>query len=145
LNQPYVVDAYIDQTDWSMAKVGNKVNVTFTLLPNQSFPAAVTTVYPELVSSNNSSLVHIVVRLDQSISQDLPAGTGATVDVIGGEARGVVLVPVGAIHKTDAGTYAVTTIQNGKQVEQNVELGLQNETYAEVKSGLEAGTLVVTN
>jgi multidrug efflux pump subunit AcrA (membrane-fusion protein) len=145
LNQPYVVDAYIDQTDWSMAKVGNKVNVTFTLLPDQSFPAAVTTVYPELVSSNNSSLVHVVVRLDQSISQDLPAGTGATVDVIGGEAQDVVLVPVGAIHKTDGGTYAVTTIQNGKQVEQNVELGLQNETYAEVKSGLETGTLVVTN
>jgi multidrug efflux pump subunit AcrA (membrane-fusion protein) len=89
--------------------------------------------------------VHVVVRLDQSISQDLPAGTGATVDVIGGEAQDVVLVPVGAIHKTDGGTYAVTTIQNGKQVEQNVELGLQNETYAEVKSGLETGTLVVTN
>jgi len=144
LNQPYVVDAYIDQTDWSMAKVGNKVNVTFTLLPEQSFPATVTTVYPELVSSNNSSLVHILVRLDQSISQDLPAGTGATVVVVGGEAQDVVLVPVGAIHKIDNGTYAVTTLQNGKQVEQEVELGLQNDTYAEVKSGLEAGTLVVT-
>jgi len=145
LNQPYVVDAYLDQTDWDMAKVGNKVNVTFALLSEQPFPATVTTVYPELVSSNNSSLIHILVQLDQSISQDLPAGTGATVEVVGGEAQDVVLVPVGAIHKTDSGKSAVTLLQNGKQVEQEVELGLQNETYAEVKSGLEAGTLVVTN
>jgi HlyD family secretion protein len=145
LNQPYVVDAYLDQTDWDTAKVGNKVNVTFTLLPEQAFPAAVTTVYPALVSSNNSSLVHILVQLDQSISQDLPAGTGASVDVVGGEAQDVVLVPVGAIHKMNNGKYAVTILQNGKQVEQGVQLGLQNETYAEVKSGLEAGTLVVTH
>jgi len=137
------VDAYIDQSDWGVAKVGNKVNVTFNLLTNQTFPGTVTTVYPELVSSNNSSLVHILVQLDQSISQDLPAGTGASVAVVGGEANNVVLVPVNAIHKTESGKYAVTVIQNGKQSEQEVEIGLQNETYAEIKSGLEAGAIVV--
>ena len=100
-------------------------------------------VYPELVSSFNSSLVHIVVQLDQSISQDLPAGTGATLSVVGGEANNVVLVPVSAIHKTDAG-YAVTVIQNGQQVERAVEIGIQNETYVEIKSGLDAGETVVT-
>jgi len=143
LSQPYIVDAYIDQSDWGVAKVGNKVNVTFNLLTNQTFPGTVTTVYPELVSSNNSSLVHILVQLDQSISQDLPAGTGASVAVVGGEANNVVLVPVNAIHKTESGKYAVTVIQNGKQSEQEVEIGLQNETYAEIKSGLEAGAIVV--
>lgn len=143
LNQPYVVDAYLDETDWSSARVGNKVTVTFDLLPDQTFPGTVTTVYPELVDSGNSSLVHIVVQLDQSISQNLPAGTGASLSVVGGEANGVVMVPVNAVHKTEGG-YAVTVIQNGQQTERNVEIGIQNETYVEIKSGLDAGETVMT-
>lgn len=144
LSQPYTVDAYLDEADWGMAKVGNKVNVTFDLLPEQTFPGTVTLVYPELSPSFESSLVHLVVQLDQSLSQNLPAGTGATVEVVGGEARGVILVPVGAIQKTESGGYVVHVIQNGQQVEQEVQLGLQGDSYAEIKSGLEAGEVVVT-
>jgi HlyD family secretion protein len=66
------------------------------------------------------------------------------VEVVGGEAKGVVLVPVGAIHEAADGRTAVTVVQNGTQSERQVELGLQNESYAVVKSGLEAGETVVT-
>ena len=96
LSQPYTLDVYLDEADWSMAQVGNKVNVTFDLLPEQTYPGTVTLVYPELSPSFETSLVHLIVQLDQSISQDLPAGTGVTVDVVGGEATGALLVPVDA-------------------------------------------------
>ncbi len=144
LSQPYMLDVYLDEADWGTAQIGNKVNVTFDLLGEQTFPGTVTLVYPELSESFESSLVHITVQLDQRISQDLPAGTGADVEVIGGEAQGVVLVPVDALHKTEDGKSVVTAIQNGQQVEREIEIGLQNDTYAEVKSGLEAGEIVVT-
>jgi RND family efflux transporter MFP subunit len=144
LGQPYTLEVYLDETDWDKAQVGNKVNVTFDLLPEQMYPGTVTLVYPELSASFQSSLVHLVVKLDQRISQDLPAGTEATVGVVGGEAQRVLLIPVGAIHKTEDGRHVVTVIQNGAQIEREVELGLQNETYAEVKSGLAAGEVVVT-
>lgn len=144
LSQPYTLDIYLDEADWNMAQAGNKVNVTFDLLDEQTFPGTVTLVYPELSESWESSLVHLTVQLDQRISQDLPAGTGTDAEVIGGEAKGVVLVPVDALHKTEAGGYIVTVIQNGQQVEREVEIGLQNDTYAEVKSGLEAREVVVT-
>jgi RND family efflux transporter MFP subunit len=144
LSQPYTVEAYLDETDWDKAQVGNEVTVTFDLLPEQTYSGTVTLIYAELSESFESSLVQLVVQLDQSISQDLPAGTGATIDVVGGEAKGVVLVPVEAIQKTEDGRTVVTVIQNGVQSERDVELGLQNETYAEVKSGLEAGEVVVT-
>jgi len=144
LNQPYTLDAYLDEADWNMAQVGNPVNVTFDLLPELSFPGTVTLVYPELDPSFESSLVHFIVQLDKSISQDIPAGTGVTVDVVGGEAKGVVLVPVGAIHANDSGGQVVTVIQNGQQVKREIELGLKNDSYAEVKSGLASGEIVVT-
>ncbi len=63
--------------------------------------------------------------------------------VIGGEAQGVLLVPVSALHETD-GKYAVDVIQNGQTVRQEIQIGLKNDTYAEVKAGLEAGAVVVT-
>jgi len=143
LNQPYVLDANLDESDWSMAQVGNKVNVTFDLLPQKTFAGTVTMVYPELDTSSDSPFVRIVAQLDQSISQNLPMGTGASVDVVGGEANGVLLVPVNAIHKIEGGKYAVYIIQDRQQVEQEVEIGLKNESYAEVKSGLEAGEIVM--
>ena len=144
LSQPYTVEAYLDETDWDMAQVGNQVAVTFDLLPEQSYPGTVTLIYPELSESFESSLVHLVVQLDQSISQELPAGTGATIDVVGGEAKGVVLVPVEAIQKTEDGGTVVSILQNGHQSQRDVEIGLENESYAEVKFGLEAGEIVVT-
>jgi multidrug efflux pump subunit AcrA (membrane-fusion protein) len=142
LSQPYTVDAYIDEADWKMASVRNKVNVTFDLLPEQTYAGTVTLVYPELSESFESSLIHLIVQLDSSISQELPAGTGATIDVVGGEAKGVVLVSVAAIHKGDNGKSYVTVLQNGKRIEREVQVGLRNDTYAEIKSGLEAGEIV---
>ena len=144
LSQPYTLDAYLDEADWGMAQVGNHVNVTFDLLPEQTYTGTVTLVYPELSSSFEASLVHIVVQLDKSINQDLPIGTEATVEVVGGEAQGALLIPVGAVHEKGGGKYSVIVLQNGQQVEREIEIGLQNDTYAEVKSGLEAGETVVT-
>lgn len=145
LSQPYTLDVYLDEADWEMAQVGNKVNVTFDLLPENSYSGTVTLVYPELNPSFETSLVHLIVQMDQAISQDLPAGTGVTVEVIGGEARGAVLIPVDAIRKDEEGQVFVNVLQNGEQVVRQVEIGLQNETYAEVKSGLQTGEIVITD
>jgi RND family efflux transporter MFP subunit len=144
LSQPYTIDTYIEESDWAMANVSNKVNVTFDLLPDQVFAGTVTMVYPELSPSFETSLVHLIVQLDSSISQDLPAGTGATVDVVGGEAKGVLIVSVDAVHKGDDGKSYITVLQNGQPLEREVQVGLQNDTYAEIRSGLEAGEIVVT-
>jgi HlyD family secretion protein len=144
LSQPYTLDAYLDGTDWSMAQVGNKVDITFKLLPDKIYPGTVTLVYPELVSSFETSVVHLTIQLDRSLSQDLPAGTGATVEVIGGEVKNALLVSASAIHKGDDGMYYVTVVQNGQKLEREVTVGLQNDTYAEIKSGLKAGDTVVT-
>jgi len=144
LNQPYALDGSLDQTDWMAAKVGNKVNVTFDLLPGKTFPATVTTVYPVLDTSGDAPLVHVVVQLDQSISQNLPAGTGASLEVIGGEADNAVMVPTNAVHKNSNGGYEVVVIQNGQRIKKQVEVGLQGTAYVEIKSGLNVGEIVAT-
>jgi HlyD family secretion protein len=142
LDQPYTLDAYISENDWSSAKLGNDVDVTFNLLPDKSFPGIVTVVYPNLDTSSEEPLIHILVQLDQSISQVLPAGTGASLTVVGGEANNAILLPTNMVHQTSAGTYEVFVLQNGQKIKKQVEVGLRGTAYVEIKSGLNAGEIV---
>jgi HlyD family secretion protein len=144
-DQPYVIDASLDETDWDKAKVGFDATVTFDLLPNDTYSGKIVQVYPKLDDSSGTSMVHILVQLDQTVNVDLPVGSSASVDVTGGEALGVVLVPISALQEIEDGTYMVYLMKNGTPVEQTVEIGLQDILYAEVKSGLQRGDVVVTD
>jgi HlyD family secretion protein len=145
LNQPYTLDVYLDETDWDKAKVGYAATVTFDLLPDEIYSATVIQVYPMLDDSSDTSMVHILVGLAEALDVDLPVGSTASVDVVGGEALDVVLVPVTALKEVEAGQYLVYLMKNGVPVEQIVEIGLQDLLYAEVKSGLKTGDVVLTD
>ena len=143
-DQPYVIDAWLDEIDWDKANVGFEATVTFDLLPDNNYSGKIVQVFPKLDDSSGTSMVHILVQLDQTVNVDLPVGLSASVDVTGGEALGVVLVPVSALRENEEGTYVVYLMKDGTPVEQNVEIGLQDILYAEVRSGLQSGDVVVT-
>jgi HlyD family secretion protein len=145
MDQPYRFDVSLDETDWDTAKVGYAATVTFDLLPEKNYTGTVTQVYPALDDSSDTSMIHILVQLDHSIPVDLPAGSTASVDVTGGEALGVVRVPISALKEVGSDKYIVYLMKNGKPVEQEVEIGIQDILYAEVKSGLKAGDVVLTD
>jgi RND family efflux transporter MFP subunit len=144
LNQPYTIDAYFDAEDWENVQVGYETEVIFDILPDDTFTGTVTAVYPTLDTSSNSSLVHAVARLNEAIDSNLPSGASAAIDVIGGRAENVVLVPVEALRETSPGEYAVLVMENGKPRLRVIEVGLKDLLYAEVKSGLEVGEVVTT-
>ncbi len=145
LSQPYVIDASLDETDWDKAKVGFTTMVTFDLLPNNNYSGKIVQVYPKLDDSSGTSMVHILVQLDNPIDKDLPVGSTASVDVTGGEALDALLVPTSALKEVESGKYIVYLMKNGQPVGQGVEIGLQNILYAEVKSGLQRGDVVLTD
>lgn len=145
LHQPYSVDAYLDAEDWGQVKVGYEIEVTFDIIPDQVFSGIVTGVYPTLdTTSSNSALVHITARLNDSLPYELPAGSAASVDVIGGRAENAVLVPIEALHEFGDGKYALFVMEDSKLRLRTVEVGLQDLTKAEIISGLNAGDVVTT-
>ncbi|OGO41438.1 MAG: hypothetical protein A2W36_01255, partial [Chloroflexi bacterium RBG_16_58_14] len=144
-DQPYSLDAYLDAEDWGQVRVGYEVEVSFDIIPGQTFTGTVTGVYPTLdTSSFTSTLVHITARLNETIPYELPAGSSAAVDVIGGRAENAVLVPVEALHEIDDGKYALFVMENGKLRLRVVEVGLQDLRKAEILSGLDTGDVVTT-
>ena len=145
LDQPYSLDAYLDAEDWGQVKVGYEVDVIFDILPDQVFTGTVTAVDPTLdTASSNSALIHMTARLNESIAYDLPAGSAASVDVIGGQTENAVLVPVEALHEIGEGQYTLFVMENGTLRLHLVEVGLQDLTKAEIVSGVDAGDVVTT-
>jgi HlyD family secretion protein len=144
LDQPYQLEVYLDESDWGNIKPGYPVEVTFDLLPEKVFTGTVLSVDPGLMSTNGSAYIHAYVKLDAAIDMDLPLGTGASVDVIGGQADNALLIPVEALHEIADGKYAVFVLVDGEPKMRMVEIGIRDLIYAEVKSGLAEGDVVTT-
>ncbi len=143
LSQPYI-QIFLDPTDWSIAKVGKDAEVTFDTLPDSKFTGKVTQVDPGLFASGNTSVIRAMVKLDVSQNEfDLPLGSTAAVDVIGGRADNALLVPIEALHPA-GGQFTVFVIQNGNPTLRVVQVGIQDQVSAEIISGLQAGDIVTT-
>lgn len=146
LSQPEL-EVFLDEEDMASVSVGQETEVSLDALPNQTFKGKVMQVDPGLVTEGNVAVVRAVVQLDAASfnkPQGLPTGLNATVDVIGGRATGAVLVPVEALREIGAKEYGVFVMENGKLAFRSVEVGLMDLTYAEIKSGLQAGETVST-
>src|SRR5204863_1777952 len=135
-------DAYFVTAEWLNVKPGYEANITFDAVPGQSFKGKVAVVYPTRDTSSNSALVHVTVKLTETLESALPIGATAAVDVISGQANNAVLIPTEALHQTDPGKYAVFVKTTGKIRLRVIEVGLQDAVYAEVKSGLQVGDVV---
>ena len=143
LDQAYL-EVFLDETDWANIKVRYPVEAIFDILPEKTFNGEVVQVDPGLYTSGNTSVIRALVKLDTSQSFNLPLGTSAAVDVIGGRAENAVLIPVEALRETSPGAYAVFVVEDDKPRLRVIEVGIQDLLYAEVKSGLEAGEIVTT-
>jgi multidrug efflux pump subunit AcrA (membrane-fusion protein) len=143
LSQPYI-QVYLDPSDWENAKVGKDAEVTFDALPDSKFTGKVSEVDPGLYTSGNTSVIRAFIQLDvPEKGFDLPLGSAASVDVIGGRADNALLVPIEALHPA-GDQFTVFVMENGKPVLHVVEVGIQDQVSAEIKSGLQAGDVVTT-
>jgi HlyD family secretion protein len=139
------IQFYMDASDWTNVKVGYVVSVSFDSLPNQTFSGKVTEVMPGLVSTQGSTMIEGIAQLDDSVADiGLPVGVDAGIDVISGQAKNAVLVPVEALHELPDGSYTVFIMKNGTPTLTVVEVGLQSDTFAEIASGVAVGDVVTT-
>ena len=102
---------------------------------------------PSLVTIQGGSTIRGLVKLDESSSADLerlPIGLNAAVDVVGGRAEGVPIIPFEALRELEPGEFAVFVMQDGELKLRIVEVGLRDFSFAEILSGLQVGELVTT-
>ncbi len=146
LSQPYL-EIFLDETDVASIALNYEVEVIFDALPDQVFTGRVTHVDPSLYRSGMASAIRSLAKLDEidsTVIDDMLVGMSASVDVIAGRAEGVALVPVEALRELSPGEYAVLVMEGDELKLRTVEVGINDLTYAEIKSGLEIGEVVST-
>ena len=129
----------VDENDILSLELGQETNVTVSSVSEDTLTGVVT----EIDKTASDGAYTAVITLDR-IEGMLP-GMSASVDVKIQGVENAVLVPADAVHYTSTGAYVYTsydeqTQEYGGRVD--IVVGLANDDYVEVVSGLQAGDVV---
>lgn len=145
LDEP-LVRFFVEESDLGKLAVGYPVQVTFEAAPDLPVSGAVLRIDPALVSVDGSPAVQAWASLDAPEGVlTLVSGLTAEVEIVAGEAKGALLVPIQALRELTPGSYAVFVVQaDGELKLTPVTVGLKDFANAEILSGLQAGDVVST-
>ena len=136
---------WVEESDMSGVAVGNRVEIIFEALPDDTFTGEVVRVESALVTVDRTLAVQAWASIDLSSHQQprFLGGMNAEVEVISAESRDTLLVPLQALRELGPDQYAVFVVQpDGEMVLRPVEVGLMDFVNAEIISGLEIGEVV---
>jgi HlyD family secretion protein len=145
LEEP-VLQFWVEESEMSGVAAGNRVEIIFEALPDDTFTGEVIRVDPALVTVDGTLAVQAWASVDAaSHAATLLGGMNADVEIISAEARDTLLVPIQALRELGPDQYAVFVVQpDGELVLRPVQVGLQDYVNAEILSGLELGETVST-
>ncbi|MCR5833489.1 MAG: efflux RND transporter periplasmic adaptor subunit [Selenomonadaceae bacterium] len=148
-----LVKAKVDETDIGSVKVGEHATFTVDAYPDKTFRANVATISQtdtanswdtnnssSSSSSSSNSVIYYYVTLNAPDNENLllPAMT-ARLDIIVGNVRDALCVPISALKTDNQGSYVerITKDEKGKDIAERVyiKVGLYGEEYVEVTSG----------
>ena len=139
----------VDEVDLGEMSIGQPAVVTLESWPDVEIDGAIITIAPK-ANQDNSALVTYAVNLSLDAT-DLPilVGMTANADLITSNREGVLLVPNAAINADrTAGTYSVNLVEidadgNETTTEIPVTIGLRDNQFTQITSGLQAGDRVM--
>jgi HlyD family secretion protein len=137
------VSAPMDEVDSGAIRAGLPVKLTIDSRPGETFRGHVIRVAPYVLDAEaqNRTLEIEVAIEDPALAEALLPGTSADAEVILESRDHVLRVPTSALLQNQS----VLILEEGELVERSIEIGLRNWQFAEVRSGLTEGELVVVS
>jgi len=140
-----LVKFYMDETDLSGLSVGKRTIYTFTAYPETSFEGEVAIIEPSLQTIEGSPVMVVWGTLHEQPSFDVFVGMTADVEIISGEAKNALIIPIQALRELAPESFTVFVVQpDGSLKLTPVTIGLRDFANAEVLTGLKAGDIVST-
>ena len=137
---------WIEEFDIAAAVPGNAVSIAFEAFPEYIYTGEITRVEPALVEVDGASAIQAWASIDTTQhAAPLLFGMNAEVEIIAGEARNALLIPVQALREISPGQSAVFVVGPEQELEfRPVQVGLKSFVSAEIISGLQEGDIVST-
>ena len=125
---------------------GFPVSILFDAFPEYRYSGQITRVEPALVEVDGASAIQAWASIDMTQhAAPLLFGMNAEVEIIAGEARNALLVPVQALRQIAPGQFAVFVVGPNDELEfRPVQVGLRNFVNAEILSGLQERETIST-
>lgn len=138
----------VNEADASQLAIGNLARIKIPAIPERVFSGTVTKISPiaNVKSQDNTfqNVVDVTVSLDTP-SDKLRPGYSADITFVLDNKPNAIQIPLEAIVDGADGSKSVWLIRNGAAFRQVVSIGITNELYAEVVTGLQLGDIIVSN
>lgn len=141
-SESYKVTIDVDELDIKNVKVGQKVSVSADAVEDKTFTGEVTKVSTAGTNEDGVATYPVTVVLEDA--SDLLPAMSATATITTEEASNAILVPVSAIQTKNGESYVtVLSDENDTEgTETKVTVGIMNDTYAQIKSGVSEGDYI---
>ncbi len=139
------VETYVDEVDIGKVKTGQDAEITVDAFPNETFEGNVTAVSPEARIHDNVVTYVVLVSLTSANRRLLRPKMTASVTITAGERKGLLLLPVTAVRRDEAGAPWVMIRKNGRDERLPVRLGEMFGNDVEVREGVEEGDEVIVD
>ncbi len=133
----------VDEVDIALVREGQRSEVMIDAYPDEIISGKVVHIAPETTTSQGLVGVDVKIELAK-LDPRLKPGFTATTDIIVGEAKGALILPVEAVNETPMGSFVVVP-EEGNPTQRRVNLGISDGTNVEIKSGLEEGEMVLSS
>jgi len=134
----------VSEADVPKLKLGMTVYFTTLGRPDRRWTGKLRQVLPTPEVVNNVILYNALFDVDNADRTLMPQMSAQAFFVLA-DAKGVPVVPMTALRRVrgPGGRHVVRVMENGQPVERQVQIGVTNRLFAEVKSGLKEGEEVV--
>ncbi|MEW5901091.1 MAG: efflux RND transporter periplasmic adaptor subunit, partial [Acidobacteriota bacterium] len=134
------VQAKVLESEIGKMRVGHEASLRFSAYPTKIFKGRVEAVSPVINPEDRTCAVHILV---ENPEEEIKPGMHAEVEIAADIYEDRLLVPQEAV-LVRGGRKLVFAIEEGLAKWRYIEVGLENEDYAEVLDGVKEGEMVIT-
>jgi len=138
---PLTVVIPVDELDVANLAVGQTAKVEVDAVPHKVFEGVVSKIAHEGKVQQGVTNFDVTIELE---AEEVRLGMSAKATIAVSSKKGVLSVPVEAVTWEQDQAY-VTKIEDGRTVRTRVKIGVQNDLYAEIATGLNEGDEIVVS
>ena len=136
------VETYVDEVDIGKIKVGQKAAFSVEAYPSVDIEGKVVGIYPKAVLRENVVFYNVLVKSLNSPSVVLRPEMTANVSIFLESQKDVLVIPAKSVMKSGGSSY-VYLLVDGKPERREIQVGLKQGAFIEIKAGLEEGDEVL--
>lgn len=124
----------INESEINSVKEEQEVNITLTADENKEYTGKIATI--DSVGTYSSGGSTFAAKVEFENDGNIKIGMTASCEVILEEVENVIAVPIAAVQVSDDSKYVIVVKEDGTTENINVETGISDDNYVQIKSGL---------